>query len=81
MATGVDWRISGVELVTCNCDYGCPCQFNALPTRGNCRAAAAYRIDKGHFGDVPLDGVVFVGLYAWPKAIHEGHGEAMLIVD
>jgi hypothetical protein len=81
MATGVDWRISGVELVTCNCDYGCPCQFNALPTRGNCRAAAAYRIDQGHFGDVPLDGVAFVGLFAWPKAIHEGHGEAMLIVD
>ncbi len=78
---GIDWRLSGIELVTCNCDYGCPCQFNALPTRGDCRAAEAVRIDEGHFGDVRLDGVAFVALFAWPKAIHEGRGEAMLIVD
>src|SRR3954463_9762350 len=77
----IDWRLSGIELVTCNCDYGCPCQFNALPTRGDCRAAEAVRIDKGHFGDVRLDSVAFVALFAWPKAIHEGRGEAMLIVD
>src|SRR4051794_19823535 len=46
----IDWRLSGIELLTCNCDYGCPCQFNALPTQGDCRAAMACRIDKGHFG-------------------------------
>src|SRR3954451_4744707 len=78
---GIDWRISGIELVTCNCDYGCPCQFNALPTRGDCRAAEAVRIDKGHFGDVPLDSVAFVAFFACPKAIREGRGEAMLIGD
>lgn len=78
---GVDWRFRGVELVTCNCDFSCPCQFNALPTHGDCRAAAAYRIDEGHFGETSLDGVAFVGLWAWPGAIHEGRGEAQLIVD
>ena len=78
---GIDWRLEGVELVTCNCDFGCPCQFNARPTHGHCRAAVGVRIERGHFGDTPLDGVTFVGLLAWPGAIHEGRGEAQLIID
>lgn len=77
----VDWRIRGPELASCNCDWGCPCQFNARPTHGNCRAAVAMRIDQGHFGEVKLDGLHWVTLLAWPGAIHEGNGEALPIVD
>jgi hypothetical protein len=39
------------------------------------------RIDKGHFGSVSLDGLKWVGLFAWPRAIHEGNGEALAIID
>ena len=78
---GIDWRIQGPELVTCNCDWGCPCQFSGRPTQGHCRAAVAMRIDTGHFGDISLDGLCWVGLFAWPGAIHEGQGEAQPIVD
>jgi hypothetical protein len=77
----VDWRLKGPEMATCNCAWGCPCQFNGLPTSGHCRAAVAMRIEQGHFGDVRLDGLSWAGLFAWPKAIHEGHGEALPIVD
>src|SRR5690348_5053208 len=77
----VDWRVRGPELGMCNCAWGCPCQFNGLPTYGDCRAAVAMRIDEGHFGDVRLDGLKWAGLFAWPKAIHEGNGEALPIVD
>ncbi len=28
------WQLQGTVLVACNCDYGCPCNFNALPTTG-----------------------------------------------
>jgi hypothetical protein len=77
----VDWSIKGQEISTCNCDWGCPCQFNALPTRGNCRAVVAIRIDEGHFGDVKLDGLKVVGLFAWPGAIHQGRGEALAVID
>ena len=77
----VDWSIRGPEITTCNCDWGCPCQFNALPTKGDCRAAVAFRIDKGHFGNVKLDGLKVVGVFAWPGAIHEGRGEALAIID
>lgn len=77
----VDWRMKGPSITTCNCDFGCPCQFNSLPTHGDCRAAVAMRIDEGHFDDVALDGIKWVLLAAWPKAIHEGNGEALIIVD
>lgn len=78
---GIDWRFEGVELITCNCDFSCPCQFNAPPTHGDCRASGAYRIEKGQFGETSLDGVTFAGIWAWPGAIHEGRGEAVLIID
>lgn len=77
----VDWSLRGPQIATCNCAWGCPCQFNGLPTYGDCRAAVAMRIDRGHFGEVPLDGLKWVGLFAWPRAIHEGNGEALAIVD
>ena len=77
----VDWHIRGPEMATCNCAWGCPCQFMALPTNGDCRAAVAMRIDQGHFGGVPLSGLKWVGLFAWPRAIHEGNGEALAIVE
>ena len=77
----VDWRIKGPELSTCSCDWGCPCQFNELPSKGYCRAAVAMRIDEGHFGDVRLDGLHWVSLLAWPGAIHHGNGECQAIVD
>jgi hypothetical protein len=78
---GVDWRIQGIDLTTCSCDWGCPCQFMSLPTKGFCRAAVGFHITKGHFGSTALDGLSFGGLFAWPKAIHEGNGEAQPIVD
>ena len=77
----VDWRIRGPELATCNCDWGCPCQFNARPTHGNCRVAVGMRIDEGYFGNTRLDGLHWAALVAWPGAIHEGRGEVQPIVD
>ena len=77
----VDWSIKGPEIATCNCDWGCPCQFNARPTRGNCHAAVGLRIDEGHFGKVRLDGLKVVAMFAWPGAIHEGHGEGIAVID
>jgi hypothetical protein len=77
----IDWRMRGPEIANCNCSWGCPCQFNALPTNGHCRAMTAMRIDSGHFGDVKLDGLGWVGMFAWPGAIHEGKGEAFVVVD
>ncbi len=77
----IDWRIKAREFANCNCAYGCPCQFNALPTHGSCEAAIGFQIDAGHFGETSLDGVRAAGIYRWPGAVHEGDGEMLLIVD
>lgn len=77
----VEWRMRGPEIANCNCDWGCPCQFNALPTRGHCRAMTAQRIDEGYFGDTDLSGLAWCGMFAWPGPIHHGGGEAFVVVD
>ena len=76
-----EWRIKGTELGNCNCAYGCPCQFNALPTHGNCRAAVAFEVEEGHFGAVKLDGLRTVLLISFPGPVHEGNGTMQVIVD
>lgn len=77
----IPWEIHGSEFGNCNCSYGCPCQFNALPTHGDCRAVAAIDIEEGHHGDTPLDGLRIAVVLAWPGPIHEGDGQALPIVD
>ena len=77
----VEWKIKGKEFANCNCSYACPCQFNDLPTHGNCAAAAGFEIEEGHFGDVKLDGLRAAMIATWPKAVHEGNGTMQVIVD
>src|SRR5215216_2744543 len=79
--TDIKWEIRAREFVNCNCCYGCPCQFNALPTHGDCKALAAFDIIDGHHGNTRLDGPKAVGVLAWPGPIHEGKGEAQIVID
>jgi hypothetical protein len=75
------WEIEARELVNCNCSYGCPCQFNALPTRGCCEAIGVLMIDRGHYGAARLDGLKVAIAFRWPGPIHEGKGHGQLIID
>jgi hypothetical protein len=79
--TSTKWRIAGEEVVSCNCAWGCPCQFNALPTHGRCEAVAAWEIHDGYFGDTRLDGIRFARVYSWPGAVHQGNGTRLNIID
>jgi len=76
-----EWEFQGAELVNCTCEYGCNCQFNALPDKGHCHAVAGIRIDKGHHGDTRLDGLRIAAVFKWPGPIHEGNGAAIAFVD
>ena len=60
----INWRIKGRGFQNCNCNYGCPCQFNALPTYGNCEAVMGYEIEQGNFGEINLDGLRIAGVYS-----------------
>ena len=77
----VEWEIRGIQLTNCNCNVGCPCQFNALPSHGHCRAYTFMQIEEGHFGNVKLDGMRWGHLFSWPGPIHLGNGSGMAIVD
>ncbi len=41
----------------------------------------AMRVDSGYFGDVDLAGTKWVGMFGWPGPIHEGGGEAYVVID
>lgn len=77
----VDWYAEGAKFGNCNCDYSCPCQFEALPTHRFCQGIEVMRIDRGHFGEVSLDGLAAALLYSWPGAIYEGKGAMQAIID
>jgi hypothetical protein len=76
-----EWMIKGREFVHCNCAYGCPCQFMARPTYGNCEAVLAVDIEEGHHGTTKLDGLKIAAVVSWPGAIHDGRGHIVPIVD
>jgi hypothetical protein len=74
------WNIKADYVETCNCDFGCPCNFDGFPTYGFCRALVFFHIKKGNFGSVQLDGLDVVYAVSWPKAIHEGSGTLQLFI-
>ena len=75
------WRLKGQVLVACNCDWGCPCNFNALPTVGKCEGGWTWHIEEGSYRDVRLDTLNLSVYVNWPGAIHEGKGEALILID
>lgn len=77
----VKWNFEAEYLQSCNCSYGCPCTFNALPTKGNCEALVAWHVRKGQYGKTRLDGATFAWGLWWPGAIHHGNGASRLYLD
>lgn len=77
----VEWNLEGEWLKNCNCDPGCPCDFNQHPTHANCEAVTIMRVGQGHFGDVSLDGLFFAASYWWPGRMDEGNGAIQPLID
>ena len=75
------WHLKADYVETCNCDYGCPCNFNGFPTYGFCRALVLFSIREGNYGDTKLDGMDVIVAESWPKAIHEGNGTLQLYIS
>ena len=75
------WMIRGVEYSNCNCNYGCPCQFNAPTTYGNCEGLAAGYVEEGNHGETRLDGLNWVMMFWWPGEIAGGNGRLQVVID
>ena len=74
-------RVSGDVLIACNCDWGCPCNFQALPSRGFCEGGWIWLIDDGEVDGVRVGGLGVALFAKWPGAIHEGGGQAVSYID
>ncbi len=77
------WQLKGRGYEFCNCAPGCGCNFHGFPTSpdGSCKAMVGNHILEGSCGDVDLSGVKAIAVIDWPKAIHDGNGKAVLIVE
>ena len=74
-------QLTGNVLIACNCDWGCPCNFNARPSRGYCEGGWIWMIDRGQVNGIGVDGLGVALFAAWPGAIHEGGGRASCYLD
>jgi hypothetical protein len=62
------WAVNATAIEACSCPMFCQCYFNTKPAAHHdhggeakhyCRANLAYKVNRGHYGDVKLDGAKF----------------------
>ncbi len=75
------WRMNGATFGPCNCDLGCPCNFNVAPSYGHCDGVYVWSVHDGRYGKTPLDGLAFAWGAHSPGPLHEGNVTAVLLVD
>lgn len=66
--TNPEWNMNATVIEACSCPMFCQCYFNTAPAGHHehgggekhfCRANLAYKVNKGHYGNVKLDGAKF----------------------
>lgn len=75
------WEFEADYFTMCNCDWGCPCNFNARPTEGHCHGGGVWRIRRGSFGPTRLAGAKFALFYWFPGLIEQGNATARTYID
>jgi hypothetical protein len=78
---GKRWHLEGKWAEYCNCDFGCPCESMAPPTQGHCTGVVAFKIDKGHYGDLSLDDLLVAATFYFPRALHHGEGHMQPLME
>ncbi|MCB5179680.1 DUF1326 domain-containing protein [Streptomyces antimicrobicus] len=75
-ATIPRWHVEGDWFDTCRCDVPCPCTFAQPPTYGACDGVLAWHIDRGSYGDVPLDGLNVLMVASFTGNVWGEHSDA-----
>jgi hypothetical protein len=81
---GTKWQVEGQYYENCSCDFVCPCvpwQMTAKPTKGSCTFVMGFKIERGHFGGVSLDGLGFVVVGVTPEQMVKGNWSVGVVVD
>jgi hypothetical protein len=77
----IQWNMKGILLGACNCNWGCPCSFNAPPTHGKCEGAYLWHVEEGTFGGLPLAGLNVAWFAHSPGPLHECKATSQRILD
>ncbi len=83
------WQLTGEFFENCNCEGVCPCLFSPKPQfmstprspEGDCEVGMAFHIDRGRFGDTPLDGLNLGLMARTPGPMGEGNWSVGLYLD
>jgi len=78
------WKVFGQYYETCSCDFVCPCiltQLSAKPTSGSCTFAMSFKVERGKYGEVSLDGLGFIIVGFTPEEMGKGNWSAGVVVD
>ncbi|HXH48036.1 MAG TPA: DUF1326 domain-containing protein [Terriglobia bacterium] len=75
------WAVSGVFAEACECKPPCPCWSGKKPTEHHCHNVQVYKIEKGHYGALHLDGVVVVVAWVSPEGaiMDQSAGHSVLV--
>jgi hypothetical protein len=77
----IQWNMKGILLGACNCNWGCPCSFNAPPTHGKCEGGYLWHVEEGQFGGLPLAGLNLAWFAHSPGPLHECKATSQRILD
>lgn len=78
------WQLEGRYVENCSCDVICPCTWSNLgrpATNDDCRAALAFRVERGEIDGVDVAGRTVVLAILTPKLMVEGNWQAGLLID
>ena len=75
------WNLKGYLFAACSCDWGCPCSFDARPTRGFCEGGYVWHCAAGEFDGVPLKDTTFCFMAHSPGPLHEGNLTSLFLID
>ncbi|PYJ62761.1 MAG: hypothetical protein DME24_02765 [Verrucomicrobia bacterium] len=81
MTKKLSYHLKGVLLGACNCDWGCPCNFEVAPSYGFCEGGYVWHVQKGRCDGVSLAGLIFGWFGHAPGPIHLGNITSLLCVD
>ena len=76
-----NYFLKGTLLGACNCDWGCPCNFEVPPSYSFCEGMYVWYVEQGHYGEAILDGSTFAMYNKFPGAVHEGNATSVVMVD
>jgi hypothetical protein len=81
MAETISYHLKGILLGACNCDWGCPCNFESPPTHTYCEGSCLWHVQEGVYGQVPLNELNFSWCAHSPGPLHLGNVTSVYFID